>query len=105
MSSFKNIKTRLDDNASYSAYKKLVQQDFIISDYTARRDFFITGSDLSSQGIYHYLFDNFIVYVPPTPTPTPTVSITPTNTPTLTPTITPTVTSTPTPTITPTTTS
>lgn len=104
MSSFKNIKTQFDDNASYSAYKKLVQQDFIISDYTARKDFFITGSDLVSQGIYSYLFDNFILYVPPTPTPTPTQTTTPTQTPTVTPTTTITVTPTSTPTVTPTTT-
>jgi len=98
MSSFKNIENRFNENASYSAFKKLVQQDLVISHYQASKKF-CTNATV-------YLFgDNIPTPLPsptPTPTPTGTPTQTPTNTPTQTPTNTPTQTPTGTPTSTPT---
>lgn len=85
MSSFKNIENRFNENASYSAFKKLVQQDLVISHYQASKEFCTNGTV--------YLFGDNV----PTPVPTPTPTSTPTSTPTQTPTQTPTNTPTPTP--------
>jgi outer membrane biosynthesis protein TonB len=92
MSSFKNIENRFNENASYSAFKKLVQQDLVISHYQASKKF-CTNATV-------YLFGDNIPTPIPSPTPTPTPTGTPTQTPTNTPTGTPT--NTPTPTQTPT---
>ena len=92
MSSFKNIENRFNENASYSAFKKLVQQDLVISHYQASKTFCTSATV--------YLFGDDVPYIPPTPTPTPTQTVTPTGTPTNTPTQTPT--NTPTNTVTPT---
>jgi len=106
MSSFKNIENRFNENASYSAFKKLVQQDLVISHYQASKKF-CTNATV-------YLFGDSVPTITPTPTPTPTSTVTPTltptptqtntptNTPTLTPSITPSITPTNTPTNTPT---
>ena len=92
MSSFKNIENRFNENASYSAFKKLVQQDLVISHYQASKEFCTDGTV--------YLFGDNVPPPVPSPTPTPTPTSTPTQTPTQTPTNTPT--QTPTNTVTPT---
>ena len=92
MSSFKNIGNRFNENASYSAFKKLVQQDLVISHYQASKQF-CTNATV-------YLFGDSVPSITPTPTPTPTITPTLTATPAITPTISPT--NSPTPSITPT---
>ena len=72
MSSFKNIGNRFNENASYSAFKKLVQQDLVISHYQASKQFCTSATV--------YLFGDSVPSITPTPTPTPTITITPTAT-------------------------
>lgn len=50
MSSFKNIKIQLEDNASYYAYKKLVFQDHISTQYNAKKTQTVTNATV-------YIFD------------------------------------------------
>lgn len=56
MASFKNIEKNTSENASYSAYKKLTSQDVVVTTYVAKKKFNVEGADLTSNGIYSFLF-------------------------------------------------
>ena len=110
MASFKNIEKNTSENASYSAYKKLTSQDVGVTTYVAKKQFTIEGADLTTNGVYSFIFGRSFVFVAPSPTPTPTVTPTPsitgtvqaTPSPTPTPTVSIGATVSPTPTVTPT---
>lgn len=60
MGSFKNIENPGSENATYSAYKKLTAQDVVITQYTAKKLYSISGSELSSNRVFSFLFDKTV---------------------------------------------